>query len=272
MRSTAPIDLTGKKFGRLFVIDWHGHVGPYRAWNCKCDCGNTKVMTTGSLRSGHGKSCGCLQKEIVSKIAKANLTTHGMSHTPVFNSWNSMIQRCYNKKSESFNYYGGRGIVVCEFLRASPENLKSLLGERVPGYSLERTDVNSNYSCGQCAECLSSGWARNVKWGSHKEQARNKRNTLMVTIDGETKCAAEWEEIYGLYDSCISNRIRLGYSGKKLLMPCKKQKELFITIGRQSKRISEWAKISGLNPKTIWKRHNDGWSGDRLLKPSRFSK
>lgn len=28
-------------------------------WECQCDCGNTKVVTTGHLTSGDTRSCGC---------------------------------------------------------------------------------------------------------------------------------------------------------------------------------------------------------------------
>jgi len=63
------IDLTGQKFSRLTVLE---RAGSYQApngnttaqWLCKCDCGETKVIITGHLRSGSSKSCGCLRTEI----------------------------------------------------------------------------------------------------------------------------------------------------------------------------------------------------------------
>lgn len=268
MRSTKPVDLTGKRFGRLLVIERCGHIGKNRAWTCVCDCGETRKVTSGALTSGHSKSCGCLQREIVARVSKEQNTIHGMSHTPVFNSWNSMVQRCYNPKSSSFKDYGGRGIVACEFLRASPENLKTILGERFQGFSLERINVNNGYACGSCSECLLRGWIKNIKWGTHKEQARNKRNSLLVEIDGQVKAAGEWEEIYGLYESCISNRIRNGTYGKDLLKPCKKNNPK-ILINGEERRISEWATLSGLTTKTIWTRLSKGWTGERLIRPRR---
>ena len=58
-------DLTGKKFGRLTAIRdtkkrRHGTV----VWECKCDCGNTTEVPSGSLISGGTKSCGCLRGEL----------------------------------------------------------------------------------------------------------------------------------------------------------------------------------------------------------------
>lgn len=56
--------LKGKKFGRLTVIkrvpnDKWGNV----MWLCKCKCGAERTTREGDLKSGHTRSCGCLQKE-----------------------------------------------------------------------------------------------------------------------------------------------------------------------------------------------------------------
>ena len=58
------IDLTGQKFGRLTVIEEDGKRNNkgYIMWKCKCDCGNTTIVSSNHLRSGSTKSCGCLKK------------------------------------------------------------------------------------------------------------------------------------------------------------------------------------------------------------------
>ena len=53
------LDLTGQRFGYLTVIEFAGSWDGQRHWRCKCDCGNEKIVTTGNLRSGNTKSCGC---------------------------------------------------------------------------------------------------------------------------------------------------------------------------------------------------------------------
>lgn len=57
-------DLTGERFGKLVVIERAGN-DKYGSivWKCACDCGNTREVRSASLRNGHTKSCGCLQKE-----------------------------------------------------------------------------------------------------------------------------------------------------------------------------------------------------------------
>ena len=61
-----PIDLIGKKFGKLEVVGMSEKRGNRKQikWNCICDCGNTHIVTGESLREGKSKSCGCLRKEI----------------------------------------------------------------------------------------------------------------------------------------------------------------------------------------------------------------
>lgn len=43
-------------------------------WKCKCDCGNPDYVYVASnnLRSGHTKSCGCLQKEQIQAVGFKN--------------------------------------------------------------------------------------------------------------------------------------------------------------------------------------------------------
>lgn len=60
-------DLKGLRFGKLVVIKRtndtfakNGH--RIIQWLCKCDCGNSIVVTGASLQSGYRKSCGCLLK------------------------------------------------------------------------------------------------------------------------------------------------------------------------------------------------------------------
>lgn len=67
------IDLTGDRYGRLLVLSKssdriHGRT----AWNCLCDCGNTKVASGKTLRNGGTRSCGCLHIEKALEKVRAN--------------------------------------------------------------------------------------------------------------------------------------------------------------------------------------------------------
>jgi hypothetical protein len=68
-------DLTGRRFGRLEVVEMVGIYQNYiKIWRCRCDCGNETVVLSHNLKAGRTKSCGCLQIEfaegVISKTKK----------------------------------------------------------------------------------------------------------------------------------------------------------------------------------------------------------
>lgn len=91
-----------------------------------------------------------------------------LQHThPYGRIWISMLGRCYYKCNPSWEWYGGRGIAVYSGwfdLLEFAEYIDSVLGPRPEGYSLDRIDADIGYEPG------------NIRWASHKQQSRNKRN------------------------------------------------------------------------------------------------
>lgn len=58
------IDLAGQRFDRLTVVRRAKNTSDGHArWECRCDCGNCKVVSAALLRSGKTTSCGCYRKE-----------------------------------------------------------------------------------------------------------------------------------------------------------------------------------------------------------------
>ena len=75
--SRKKLDLTGRRFGKLTVLEPAANAGTKTAWLCRCDCGKEAVVTTQRLRDGHRTSCGCdkeLFGEPPSAIGRASLT------------------------------------------------------------------------------------------------------------------------------------------------------------------------------------------------------
>ncbi len=83
------INISNKKFGRLTAISFSHIFKGRHYWNCLCNCGKKVTIQKNNLLRENTKSCGCLQKETVSSL----FTKHGMSKTPIYYSWLSMIQR-----------------------------------------------------------------------------------------------------------------------------------------------------------------------------------
>jgi hypothetical protein len=103
------IDLTGHVYARLTVIGKVTASTYPHKWVCRCECGTTREILGASLRKGLTQSCGCLNKEIVSK----NSYVHGERKSRLYSIWHNMKQRCGNPKHMHYSFYGALGISVC---------------------------------------------------------------------------------------------------------------------------------------------------------------
>lgn len=80
------IDLTGQRFGLLtvegfaYVRHTEGGNNPIGCYNCICDCGNTKIVSANTLRSGYIKSCGCLKQSYGDYIIEQRLIETGTKY------------------------------------------------------------------------------------------------------------------------------------------------------------------------------------------------
>lgn len=184
--------------------------------------------------------------------------THGMRWTRLYNIWSLMHSRCENQNLGYYKRYGGRGISVCdEWKQFKAFEEWALNNGYKDGLSIDRIDVNGNYE------------PRNCKWSTNLEQSRNKRNSLYITIDGESKTIGEWSEISGLSYKTIQRRLHTGCKNEGLLAPTGEHWQ-HVEINGLIKPLSVWAKEAGLQYTTVQRRYKRGVRGEDLLNKERL--
>lgn len=196
-------DLTGQVFGRLTVLhrgeDYQSGFGPSSTrpqWMCRCECGNTKLVLGNHLKNGNVTSCGCLARERSSLRLKEQATKHGAYKTQTYKSWARMKTRCENPNYTSYANYGGRGIKVCERWQQF-ENFLEDMGEQPEGHSLDRIDVDGDYT------------PENCRWATREQQDRNRRNNVNITVGDKTMCLADWAKELGVKDATLRSRYKV---------------------------------------------------------------
>ena len=180
------------------------------AWY-KCECGVEKEISVTNVKNNRSKSCGCLRKE---KALIAN-AKHGMTYCPEYHVWDSMKGRCYRKNAGGYRDYGGRGIIVCEEWKNNFTKFYEDMGPRPSKeYSLDRKENDGNY----CKE--------NCRWATRGEQDRNKRNSIVLELNGVKKNMTEWSGETKIHEDTIRGRLYRGWTVEEALTtPVKRSKK-----------------------------------------------
>lgn len=215
------VDLSGKRFGRLVVINYNGK---YK-WLCLCDCTNYSLGSSSSLNSGDKKSCGCLQKELLSDRS----IKHNMRHTTEYEIWAGMKKRCYNPKCKRYTGYGGRGIKVCDRWLDKARGFQNFLedmGMRPEGKSLDRFPNNDgDYS------------KENCRWATNEEQARNKRTNVWIEYEGLNMILNDWAIKFNKSSKEISRYMKTGHPFEWCIANIKKDYKSGLPI-RPKKKVA----------------------------------
>lgn len=176
----------GQIFGHVSVIGEpiKGPDGSY--FPCMCDCGRPTFIRMGRLTSTPGVSCGHAADRTKhgGAVRKSNATKHGLSQNRLYRIWCGIRYRCYNVDGPSYRHYGGRGITMCDEWYSDYSTFRewALTNGYTDQLTIDRIDVNGNYEPDNC------------RWTTRQRQSMNRRNTMELSLHGETKSLKEWVE------------------------------------------------------------------------------
>ena len=147
---------------------------------CECQCDNKTIKSVrgDSLTSKKSTSCGCYNRERVSKAT----SRHSSSNSDLYNVWINIKQRCLNKNNPNYKNYGGRGITICDewindFVKFQEWSIKNGYQK---GLNIDRKDNNKGYS------------PENCRFITYIENQNNKRTNAYIEFDNQIHTIANW--------------------------------------------------------------------------------
>lgn len=133
-------------------------------------------------------------------------TIHDMSHSRLYHIWNGMKQRCSNPKSVSYQYYGAKGISVCDAWENFVEFYEwAIASGYADNLTIDRLNSNGNYEPSNC------------RWTTNKEQQNNTSYCRLITYGGKTLNITQWAELLNIPRNVLYNRLRRGWDIERLL-------------------------------------------------------
>lgn len=116
------IDLEGKRFGRLVVLNREENKESHSMWRCLCDCGKEVIVKGNNLRRGTTQSCGCYAKDRSSETKLIDITGNRYGHLTVIGraenigketAWNCLCDCGNTTIIKSYNLRHGK-VDCCE--------------------------------------------------------------------------------------------------------------------------------------------------------------
>lgn len=259
----------GDVFGRL-TLTGNTYIKQFKDSNrtlyeARCECGDVRGYQLKYLIRGDTKSCGCYRNDMISQA----VTTHNISKHPLYQAYQDIKRRCYDKRCKSYPDYGGRGIYMCSlwlndimaFYNWGLENGWE------PGLEIDRRNNDGIYEPDNC------------RFVTREEGNKNTRRNIMLLAFGEKKCAADWlrDDRCKIKGNTLKLRLSTGWDIEEAITTppneLKKEKarnterNRLLTVFGETKCATEWSedkrcKVSLAGLKSRLKR---GWSDERAV-------
>lgn len=141
-----PVDI-GSVFGRITVVGEMVRVNKKSMVEVVCQCSPISFyVRLDGLKSGTTKSCGCFHKDLVKDL----FTTHGMTGTTAYSSWQGMKDRCTNPNNSRADRYLLRGISFPDNWKSFENFWEDMAEGWYEGADIDRIDFDANYSKENC--------------------------------------------------------------------------------------------------------------------------
>lgn len=221
-----PLDLTGQRFGRLVALSRQSR-GGLSYWTCQCDCGNLTEVNLSNLR--RTQSCGCLTKESLARVRRQRALEgrpiafkHGLTGSALYVQHRAMLKvgtlhpawrdiKVMHADIGKAPFEGALIMPVRVHEPCGPDNYRwGTAEERRTRYSPGLRLITHNGVTKSCA-----AWARDLDitrqamdarlahgWSAERAVTAGKltsgrKQTCMLTINGETKSVMEWSKTLG---------------------------------------------------------------------------
>ena len=181
--------------------------------------------------------------------------THGLRHTRIYNIWNGMKIRCYDKNNHNYSKYGQKGIKVCDEWK---NNFISFYGWSINnGYTdnltLDRIDTKGNYT------------PENCRWTTQKIQQNNRSNNKIIEYQNKKYTVSELADAFDMEYNLVADRIRKGWNIDKIINTPKNPNLKLLTYNNETHTLIEWSRITGIERRTISQRLKYGWDIEKAL-------
>ena len=183
-------NLIGVRFGLLVSITelepiMRSNGRKRRYFQCRCDCGGTKISSVDNLKSGKTNNCGCAS------------IMHGMAGSKIYGVWRRVVQCTTDTNYVHYKNYGGRGICVHpDWLKFKPFYSWAVESGYAAGLSIERIDNDGGYTPDNCT------------WIPMRDQAKNRRTTVWVSYNGSDVTASDYARLTDTPLTTVLYRLR----------------------------------------------------------------
>jgi len=146
--------ILNKKYNRLIPLRVSGKQNGHTTYECLCDCGKIIITKGISIKSGHTKSCGCYEKELL--IKRNTLPKGQASFNYLFNIYKRNAKTrnyIFDLSKEQFKELTSNNCHYCNseptsYIRPSKYTNGSYISNGV-----DRIDNNIGYILTNCVPC-----------------------------------------------------------------------------------------------------------------------